>query len=1353
MGYPDRANLFKKSEIGAQSAWKGFSSQTLYIASRIASDTGDHEFFPEDIEDLVIKIDGIIVEAVQIKNISSDLTLSSLASTKSSRRGVGFFIRVCNLHINCPKFSKIRIVYFNKLGEEIKGFLSGNEDCKKSIIKKLINNHDITLDCAEWLLSSLVFEKVSIEQLQCIIISQLKDYVPIMAAPELAKALLVQHIADLSEIKRSINLKQWQELIYQIGTDLAAIDGYYKEYQKSLLRLCDLTLVKEPGLLASEFEQGVSAHPTHIRNGLDIQRTFWLGKIEKMIGKGKAVIVKGVSGQGKSALCYRYLINNHPEELVFCIRRVESGRQAENLAIALKGISKHTQNMVVYIDVNPGEQQWVLLIQELQIRGVYVPVLVSIREEDYKLAKLDGSSINFKIIDLQLSEQEASTIYHLSTTAFPHPQFRSFEEAWSRFGSGGPLLEFMYLLTYNQTLKQRLQAQIDNLFWENHPDSWFSLLQLVCFAGQTCCPLNLNDLKRVVACGDAFTAIQRLSNEYLIRRTEDGVYVEALHPLRAQIICDVLKEKIGENSIALMLSVLECVDSYCIQLFLMDYFSGHSFSPEIVSEIAAVEQRDWIACAGLIKTMLWLDVKQYVEQNYEVIKMLILEHGSGWFTFMPLDISGLICSDEIFVERFIPLLQNIKFQDIKAETNKIKDSLTSLQIGYVATDLLIANCLPPSGIPVGDKEWSMFGYSLFWLAKRKRKIEIPFTIGQMQEKMLHGDIKSRADAIRGMIEQNCEGYSNSATKILVGRLIEDYCFIHLNITENKVQCYCIPPVFGNETTNIPENFNHYWKMKVFNILAQLYFEKEYIEVVLAGVNLLRDLGIEAIDHRMKVHKDNRHNVWVTEINSWVKSRIDYYYRPNSWHDYINRIDQVRRTACRLVSDTTGYIEFLFKKKRHSKERWDKLLASLKLLDGLLFQDILLPINVVDPYCLYREDIREDNLNLEKTGNSTLGLSFSLYNGFKKSFDDTYRSLKLFYQQFVEILLTRIRGENLDNIDNPLLPIIYLFDSAKAIWEMQKEYNIFFCSYKTLENGFEEKEIEGMLILLNMCVHVLENLPKGYAIAYDAKQLYRRSCDIVEKAFEKALNLIGGEAYQIDNKTYIFVNSNMFLDDALEENYKNVVLVLRDVYRQALPYNSVRWYLETQSPELIFVPTYNGLPISNGYQLPIYRILNVDENQLSSVLFPEDIPASIFGSKCEELIQWRLAAGYLGVVQMQIAQYNDVINTLSSSNFKCEKGIAKYVSMLCHQLLEMTTKFIDCTALPFKALEVVADQKVEDVFDMIRNIIAEIQTICDHIPVLEKIEGLEEKIHNVIGYMLLLQSHVLAGAHALNSKSI
>lgn len=103
---------FSRSDVAAQAAWKGFSSQTLYIASRLILDKSGYEYYPEDIEDLVVKKDGFVIEAVQVKNVSADLTLSSLAATKTSKGGDGFFNRMYSLHVQNPSFHCIKVVYF-----------------------------------------------------------------------------------------------------------------------------------------------------------------------------------------------------------------------------------------------------------------------------------------------------------------------------------------------------------------------------------------------------------------------------------------------------------------------------------------------------------------------------------------------------------------------------------------------------------------------------------------------------------------------------------------------------------------------------------------------------------------------------------------------------------------------------------------------------------------------------------------------------------------------------------------------------------------------------------------------------------------------------------------------------------------------------------------------------------------------------------------------------------------------------------------------------------------------------------------------------------------------------------------
>ena len=47
-------NEIVKSEIGSEAAWRGFSTQTLYIAKRLLTAEDDEQLYPEQVEDLMI---------------------------------------------------------------------------------------------------------------------------------------------------------------------------------------------------------------------------------------------------------------------------------------------------------------------------------------------------------------------------------------------------------------------------------------------------------------------------------------------------------------------------------------------------------------------------------------------------------------------------------------------------------------------------------------------------------------------------------------------------------------------------------------------------------------------------------------------------------------------------------------------------------------------------------------------------------------------------------------------------------------------------------------------------------------------------------------------------------------------------------------------------------------------------------------------------------------------------------------------------------------------------------------------------------------------------------------------------
>ena len=1340
---------FNKSDMGAQAAWKGFSSQTLYIASRLMSAPDEYLFCPEDIEDLVVKKDDAVIEAVQVKNISSDLTLSSLASTKSSKGGEGFFKRVCYLHAHYPDFSLVRVIYFQELGEELLQFIQGKKTAKETMLKKLIANHELEETEAAWLLSSLVFEKVSIDDLQANINAQISQYVEVMAAPNIAQALLTQYISELSNNKGTTSLEQWKEKMCQIGTDLAAIDGYYKEYQKSLVRLCDLTSSLDTNSLHLEFMQGISTKPAHIRNNFDFPREYWESVITEMVSQNKSTIIKGVSGQGKSALCYRYLMNHYPEDLVFCVRSISSEQQAENLVAALKGIAKHTQNIITYIDVNPGEYQWIYLLQELQARGISIPVLISIRDEDFNMTPIRNNSVRIEVVEIELTQQEARQLYNQYTETLPHPQFRSFEEAWGAFGETGPLIEFIYLLTHNQTLTQRLQSQVDSLLREKVPDTWLELLQIVCYSGRMGCPVKAATLKNEINCDTFSAAKKRLSDEYLIKSTEDGEYIEALHPQRAKLLLEILNHELTKNSLKSLLTSLKCTHGKYAQILAMDYFTTYPYCLEDIKTISIENFSEWYSLAGLLKTMLWLDVKRYVEENIIVINGLVEKRGAGWLPFLPLDISGLIRPNEIIIESLVSTLTegnlSINKEELLEAIDSVKNGLSSLQIDYQATDCFVNLCKMPTNNPQSDSEWSAFGYSLFWCAMRKKNIDVSHCFDTIGECLQSGDSQLMANAIRGMRE-HCDSKAlyDDVVSVLMQKIKQEYCMVYFFESETEVKCKFVPPIFAeNQGDAATKNFNHYWKIKLLDILQQLYPDKEYIDIEVIGTDLLSELGIEVMDNKVRIPKENRHLDWITEINAWEKSRIDYLYRPENWNEYVNEIDRLRLTANSFVVDLILCLDDFYKKRRFNQSRWSKVVADIELYKSISFHSLLLPKSTVDSYCLYREDMQTTNTFKTEVGTLALqSLSYEKYVVLRKSFNETFTGLENFFNQFASVLLARVNQQEVSNLDQLRLSRYNLFDSSKKILVFQQEYEKVFRRYSTLERSFQKEELENRIILLNMWTYICGCAPKGYAITYDAKQRYRKSSNTIQELIKTIPEYIDVKCIECNHSVYLVREFDPSSGVTLEDDYEKVMINLQKHFEIAFPFMSERWYLETHDPILTYLPVFNGIPLAAGFMIPLYRLLNSDKSGMISALLPVEISEEVENlvmHRNQILRDWKVAYSNLAAIRVMMLQYNSVITKLDET-YICDIGMVQYIISFCDKLSKIVEGFSASFSLILEPLNSDSNELAQALVAEFPALLGYLMTIDEVISKCEPVdENIIELANNIVAVMILLQS--------------
>lgn len=1328
---------FNKSDVGAQSAWKGFTSQTLYIAYRLVSDTYDYEYYPEDLEDLIIKKDGNIIEAVQIKNISANLSLSSLASTKTSKGGEGFFNRMCNLHHENPTFGDIRIVYFGALGAELQLLKEGKD---KEIVSKLSSrlesNHGIEKSDAEWLIKSLKFEAVSSTELNENISKLIHQYVPTMAAPDLAQELLIQYVSRLSHDKGFTTLQEWQENVHSIGVRIVAIDGFYKEYNKSLVRLSELQDNSDMAQLKNEFQQGVSAHPVHIRSELDFKRSEWIEKICIALNNSGVALVKGVSGQGKSTLCYRYLIDNYSEKCVFCVRSIATEDQALNLVVALTALSYHHNDIIIYIDVKPGETHWAFMLQEMQARGLQIPVLISIREEDYNVTPTNGKSIKYDIIDLELSEAEAKVIFDIHTLTQPSPVHRTFDDAWQSFDRQGPFIEFMYFLSNNQTLKLRLEEQILALLQEGISDEWVELLKIVCYAGKLGCSVGFDKVKGVLECKTMHAAIRRLKDEYLIRVVDNKI--EAMHPVRAQIILDVLCSHVGVDVGDVMIKTLPCVDSQSVRIVLLEYFTRNNYRLADIKRISNICFTNWEGYANVIKSALWLDVKRYVEKNIGFIHSFVAKYGQGWLCFLPLDLSGIYHKNELIADSMkdLSMFSNTDLERVILET---KEALTSLTLDYEATDFFIKSCALPKNAPNSDIEKTSFGYTLFWLAKRGISIDLEFDLSEMISEIDTGEIQSCADAIRGLAEHpsysNC--YQCSVDK-LIDRMIAEMNIICFDVSEEAVNCKFVPPLINDELSKIEKNHNQYWRLKMLDILKQLYPQKEYINIELIGVDILKDLGIDALDYKLHIHKSKITSEWVSEVNGWAKVRIDYDFRPITWDQYVHEIDELRKDASDLISQMIRFIDDIYKKGRYTKERWKRVDDRIKKFNAHIFAENKLPKFAVDPYCLYSES------NLKREINDCFPmrqlLSVSKYEQFRKLYNDVYSSLENFFNQFATVLLVRYNHGDIGNVSNPKLAMFNLYSSAKALFQFQKEYAELFSEYTSLSDEFIHQELEGVLTLVNVWRHVLDNEPKGYAIAYNSKQKYRKGNSYFSDMLEKARSKVYGEL--IVSQNYAYFAKELLLSDerTLEDEYLELVLELRGVFSEAILPSSERWYVETQSVELAYLPLVSGCCFPTAFSIPFYKLLDVEESKISKPMFPCAIATEVeqHFNMSDALGVWSNAMQKISLLIVYLKRYAQVEQV--PTHERCLVGVENYITSLIKAINNIQEDTKPLENLVSKLLEV-ADGQEKELLEAINLFFDCYDDIRGCITGFTNPNGIISSIELMMGAMIQLQSYV------------
>ena len=596
---------FNKSIRGASSAWEGFQRQTVYICSRIA-ECQEGEFYPETVEDLAVLYQDGSIELVQVKSVTNAFSLSRL--TPGGRDS--FFSHVYHFyHMGISVIPKI--VVFGQLGKEMSAFIAGEETAIKAVKDKLSKSY--SQEFASFIVKSLKIDVCDEEDLRGKLPALVGSTFEGSIAPDLVCNELTVKVEECSRNRTAIKPIWLTRASREISQKAASLRGYRSQYG---VKLNPLSEVEARAIRSDEKERyrlGESASLKHIVAGYDVLRPRLSVEIEKAFQRADVVLVRGVSGQGKSTACYRYLFE---KGLFWCFEVAGDidERDALEIAACLRGLSQETEETIyVYIDGAVG-LGWALLARELCNVATGIKLLVSIREDDLGESCDSEWKMACASVHVELTERDAREIYNY----FDHGQtYPSFEESWKSFGGEGPMMEYVFSVTQGTSLRAMLAGQLGSIV-QKSSDEQLQCLYLASILGAEGASVSVRSMRAVVQCENLTSFIARIADEHFVRDSQNGELFP-LHPLRSKIIAEELGRMIGPlPANDLFLLIIHCGKGP-IGRVLASHFDQQD--AELVDFDAAVKCIDsWSVASEVLKFVLWADTRAVFVGSQELRK-------------------------------------------------------------------------------------------------------------------------------------------------------------------------------------------------------------------------------------------------------------------------------------------------------------------------------------------------------------------------------------------------------------------------------------------------------------------------------------------------------------------------------------------------------------------------------------------------------------------------------------------------------------------------------------------------------------------------------------------------------------
>lgn len=1179
--------------MSAIAALKGYRTQFLYSLHYILCNmTADLIFRLEGEEDLdILDQNGQLLNAIQLKNLGKTITLSDILSDNKTSFIKRFLVKYSNATPVLVSYSTISIELKN--WNQHKNNVSEKE---KAILRK----YKITADDWKLVKNKTQFLEVNEESIAEEVEKMIKNNFPLID-PIPTIGFLLNWLQFIAEKQQSITSKDFYSKIENFAkylTERIAIQNQYGLILKPLHKVSTDNVNHQ--ILEKEFYNATLTRYEHILLGLDINREKHLVKIKEELFENNTIILKGASGQGKTALLYSYVHRYIDNWLSFELNIQQDPITVQQSIQAIASISKKLDIPAVFlINVNPNTTEWLQIIKESAHLN-HIKFLVAIRNEDWYRASAIGIEFEYKEIDLLLSKEEAQNIYSKLNERNKITHFTDFEEAWIQLGDNAPLLEFVYSITQGDSLHNKLKQQVQQILKEDgiSNNKQIEFLRIVSLSDSQGTKIDVSKLDSNI---DYQFIIEKLENEYLIKKSSDKKYIKGLHIVRSQKLLEILfdeftnrKEEFGYKCIPLLAD--EDLYLFLLQMFHLKHFDPKQFISNLNKKISV---NDWTVYASIIKAFIWSGTNEYVENNREVIDDCSSICGASWTMFL----------DFMFESNYDRngMLDLLKIdEDRRKKIEDINERLSPNQNVFNLASNAINKLNFPQKLPNTVFEWKSFGEALFWIKNipNHKETITYFSEEQFESAFKTMDSMSLSKLMLGMFyySQELDTMRKNNINYFIDHIKKEFDIIHLSAEGNEVNVHFIIDILKSDIERTSNDFI----VKILNILRTALPDKKKFNSQGYG-HRLQTISVDYDSTHKAMPIENMPIEEWTTINYSIVKLYEYKNRPKDWNEYLVLVNQWENLIKEKINEFNKSFDQLFKGSK-------TYVPVLPVIQNILFErsnTIKEPKSITDPLGIYggkKKDLITQNQKEQL--NDKLQ---SKYEVFFKSLSNFKGSIESFIQQSAQTLASKIKikteeghihDENIERLSQ-----INLYDSIAKL----REYNN---QYKNTLSNIDDKhpsKIEENILLSSAAFwkDFLNNNAKG---EHSSKRIFKLKSD-----FESRIIKDFKQASKSNHFSIKYVNSN--IADEIP-----IILIDSDSpfwtlmgYREAFgivqqaidnpEYTNLKYLmLQLWFSNIYFIQTIKGKSINNQWNE--VRLYNIKDKLFEELSLINSVPQAI-----------------------------------------------------------------------------------------------------------------------------------------------